>query len=92
MEAIKKNQELSKKVDDMDTKIGLLVRNRLSITALMAERKHQKMAPSTKPSGIKSLSKDAKAILDGYQKLFYMLQTRPGYFPIFIQREKVRKF
>lgn len=80
VETIKRNQELACKLDEMDTKIGLLVQNKISVEALVAEGKHLQIVQGNinEAKGIKGFSKEAKTLLDGYQQLFYLLQTDPG--------------
>ncbi|XP_063616676.1 ras GTPase-activating-like protein IQGAP1 [Cydia splendana] len=100
VQSIRKNQELSKQIDDMDLKIGLLVQNRIalqevaahglklnnlvkhnSVTKLVLQNqgKGTLMTVSTAVKGLKSLTKECKRLLDGYQHLFYELQTNPTY-------------
>ncbi|XP_072942968.1 ras GTPase-activating-like protein IQGAP1 [Epargyreus clarus] len=101
VQSIRKNQELSKTIDDMDLKIGLLVQNRIALQEVAAHGlklnnlvKHNSMTKlvfhnrnenkslltiSTAVKGLKSLTKESKRLLDGYQQLFYELQTNPTY-------------
>lgn len=100
VQSIRKNQELSKQIDDMDLKIGLLVQNRIALQEVAAHGlklnnlvKHNSttklvlqsqgrgtlMSVSTAVKGLKSLTKESKRLLDGYQHLFYELQTNPTY-------------
>ncbi|KAL0901487.1 hypothetical protein ABMA27_006732 [Loxostege sticticalis] len=101
VQSMRKNQELSKQIDDMDLKIGLLVQNRIalqevaahglklnnlvkhnSMTKLVFQNRDGKgslMTVSTAVKGLKSLTKESKRLLDGYQHLFYELQTNPTY-------------
>lgn len=99
VQSIRKNQELSKQIDDMDLKIGLLVQNRIALqevaalglklndlvkhnTATLAINRDSKsslMTVLTAVKGLKSLTKESKRLLDGYQHLFYELQTNPTY-------------
>ncbi|CAH2050458.1 unnamed protein product, partial [Iphiclides podalirius] len=101
VQSIRKNQELSKQIDDMDLKIGLLVQNRIALQEVAAhglklnnlvkhnsmtklvfqnrEGKGSLMTVSTAVKGLKSLTKECKRLLDGYQHLFYELQTNPTY-------------
>ncbi|CAK1602079.1 unnamed protein product [Parnassius mnemosyne] len=101
VQSIRKNQELSKQIDDMDLKIGLLVQNRIALQEVAAHGlklnnlvKHNSMTKlvfqnregkgslitvSTAVKGLKSLTKESKRLLDGYQHLFYELQTNPTY-------------
>lgn len=98
--SIRKNQELSKQIDDMDLKIGLLVQNRIALQEVAAHGlklnnlvKHTSMTKlgvnkdskgtlltiSSAVKGLKSLTRESKRLLDGYQHLFYELQTNPTY-------------
>ncbi|KAJ0182491.1 hypothetical protein K1T71_001860 [Dendrolimus kikuchii] len=102
VQSIRKNQELSKQIDDMDLKIGLLVQNRIALQEVAAHGlklnnlvKHNSMTKlvfqnrpagkgtlltvSSAVKGLKSLTKECKRLLDGYQHLFYELQTNPTY-------------
>lgn len=91
VETIKINQELTFKLDEMDMKIGLLVQNRMSVETIIAENKKLQMSHlgRNEGRGIKAFSKEAKRLLDGYQQLFYLLQTDPG--TIFVVRKSLRK-
>lgn len=101
VQSIRKNKELSKQIDDIDLKIGLLVQNRIALQEVAAHGlklnnlvKHNSMtklvfqnqndgkklmAVTTAVKGLKSLTKESKRLLDGYQHLFYELQTNPAY-------------
>lgn len=102
VQSMRKNQELSKQIDDMDLKIGLLVQNRIALQEVAAhglklnnlvkhnsmtnlvfqnrsEGKGSLMTVTTAVKGLKSLTKESKKLLDGYQHLFYELQTNPTY-------------
>lgn len=88
VETINRNQELACKLDEMDTKIGLLVQNKISVEALVAEGKHTQTVQGNvnEAKGIKGFSKEAKTLLGGYQQLFYLLQTDPVYLTRLIVR------
>lgn len=97
VQSIRKNQELSKQIDDMDLKIGLLVQNRIALQevaahglklnnilhhqskVMQADGRGTMLAVNTAVKGLKSLTKESKRLLDGYQHLFYELQTNPTY-------------
>jgi len=72
-------------LNTMDIKIGLLVRNRITLQDVVMHGKKLKrekgdIAKATQTtSGIKSLSKEKREMLEGYQHLFYLLQTNPSY-------------
>ncbi|XP_059474142.1 ras GTPase-activating-like protein IQGAP1 isoform X2 [Neocloeon triangulifer] len=93
--SIRHNQTLSQQLEDMDVKIGLLVQNRISLHDVQAHHSQMsdlargpKSSMSDQPSvgcsflggkGLKSLTKEGRHLLEGYQNLFYLLQTQPRY-------------
>ncbi|KAJ9593504.1 hypothetical protein L9F63_014957, partial [Diploptera punctata] len=91
VQSIRRNQQLSQQIDAMDVKIGLLVQNRIALQDVVKHGKslneltkhHQQDATSQEDSastkGLKSLTKVGRKMLEGYQQLFYALQTNPNY-------------
>eukprot|EP00117_Sycon_ciliatum_P032454 scpid10084/ scgid25161/ Ras GTPase-activating-like protein IQGAP1; p195 len=81
---IRGNKELEENLNIMDIKIGLLVKNRLTLDDVVSQSKKLKKKGGQDPlasqsRGLKSLSKENRARLEGYQHLFYLLQTNPDY-------------
>ncbi|XP_063054723.1 ras GTPase-activating-like protein IQGAP3 [Engraulis encrasicolus] len=85
---IRSNQQLEADLDTMDLKIGLLVRNRVTLQEVVSHckkltKKNKEqladMMDLNKTKGLKSLSKDNREKLEAYQHLFYLLQTQPMY-------------
>ncbi|KAM6234220.1 ras GTPase-activating-like protein IQGAP3 [Porphyrio hochstetteri] len=85
---IRANQQLESDLDLMDIKIGLLVKNRITLQEVVSHckkltRKNKEqlseMMSIDKQKGLKSLSKEKRQKLEAYQHLFYLLQTQPGY-------------
>jgi hypothetical protein len=92
---IKSNKVLEEDLNEMDIKIGLLVRNRIELQDVVKQSKKLKQAgrhneggsslslntPSAAlaAGGLKSLNKEARERLGSYQHLFYLLQTNPNY-------------
>ncbi|XP_075038148.1 ras GTPase-activating-like protein IQGAP2 isoform X1 [Mixophyes fleayi] len=84
---IRSNQQLEKDLNLMDIKIGLLVKNRITLqdvvshsTKLNKKSKGQVEEMLTvDKQGIKGLSKEKRKKLEAYQHLFYLLQTNPTY-------------
>ncbi|XP_006818327.1 ras GTPase-activating-like protein IQGAP1 [Saccoglossus kowalevskii] len=81
---IRSNQRLEHDLNTMDIKIGLLVRNRITLQDVVMHGKKLKRekADTSRPSsivGLKSLSKEKREKLEAYQHLFYLLQTQPNY-------------
>ncbi|XP_013411467.1 ras GTPase-activating-like protein IQGAP1 [Lingula anatina] len=81
--AIRSNQQLEQDLDQMDIKIGLLVKNRITLQDVIShdrKLKDYKENPAGAVSkGLKSLSKESRERLEAYQHLFYLLQTNPTY-------------
>ncbi|KAM5264227.1 ras GTPase-activating-like protein IQGAP2 [Ctenodactylus gundi] len=83
---IRANQQLEKDLNLMDIKIGLLVKNRITLEDVISHRKklnkkkgEVEILMSPDNQGIKSLSKERRKTLETYQQLFYLLQTNPVY-------------
>lgn len=78
---IRHNQQLEQEMNEMDIKIGLLVKNRLSLQDVVSHSKKLKKGEDTekKQGGLKALSKENREMLESYQHLFYLLQTNPRY-------------
>ncbi|KAM4708795.1 ras GTPase-activating-like protein IQGAP2 isoform 2-T2 [Discoglossus pictus] len=84
---IRSNQQLEKDLNLMDIKIGLLVKNRITLQDVVSHSKKlnkkskgqvEEMLTVDK-QGIKGLSKEKRKKLEAYQHLFYLLQTNPTY-------------
>ncbi|XP_066512297.1 ras GTPase-activating-like protein IQGAP2 [Hoplias malabaricus] len=85
---IRANQQMEKDLNLMDIKIGLLVKNRITLQDVVSLSKKMKtkknkmnkedLAMGDK-QGIKGLSKEKRKRLEAYQHLFYLLQTNPSY-------------
>uniref|UniRef100_A0A8C4KVQ3 IQ motif containing GTPase activating protein 2 n=1 Tax=Equus asinus asinus TaxID=83772 RepID=A0A8C4KVQ3_EQUAS len=84
---IRGNQQLEKDLNLMDIKIGLLVKNRITLEDVISHRTKLnkkkggeiQILNNTDNQGIKSLSKERRKTLETYQQLFYLLQTNPLY-------------
>ncbi|XP_011692559.1 PREDICTED: ras GTPase-activating-like protein IQGAP1 isoform X1 [Wasmannia auropunctata] len=95
VQSIKHNQNLSEQLNSMFVKIGLLIQNRIALQDVVAHGKNldtlakEKNASKDQNSlndiatmahrGLKSLTKEGRKMLEGYQHLFYALQTNPQY-------------
>ncbi|NWU98005.1 IQGA2 protein, partial [Upupa epops] len=84
---IRSSQQLEKDLNLMDIKIGLLVKNRITLQDVVLHNKKlnkksrnqlEEMVMVDK-QGIKGLSKERRKKLEAYQHLFYLLQTNPMY-------------
>uniref|UniRef100_K6ZCA5 IQ motif containing GTPase activating protein 3 n=1 Tax=Pan troglodytes TaxID=9598 RepID=K6ZCA5_PANTR len=85
---IRSNQQLEQDLNIMDIKIGLLVKNRITLQEVVSHCKKltkrnkeqlSDMMVLDKQKGLKSLSKEKRQKLEAYQHLFYLLQTQPIY-------------
>ncbi|XP_030043765.1 ras GTPase-activating-like protein IQGAP3 [Microcaecilia unicolor] len=85
---IRFNQQLENGLNLMDIKIGLLVKNRITLQEVVSHckkltKKNKEqladMMAIDKQKGLKALSKENRQKLEAYQHLFYLLQTQPTY-------------
>ncbi|XP_063295545.1 ras GTPase-activating-like protein IQGAP3 [Pelobates fuscus] len=85
---IRSNQRLENDLNLMDIKIGLLVKNRITLQEVVSHCKKltkknkeqlSDLMAINKQKGLKSLSKEKRQKLEAYQNLFYLLQTNPEY-------------
>ncbi|XP_016106428.1 ras GTPase-activating-like protein IQGAP2 isoform X2 [Sinocyclocheilus grahami] len=85
---IRANQQMEKDLNLMDIKIGLLVKNRITLQDVVSHSKKMKSKKNKmskddltigEKQGIKGLSKEKRKKLEAYQHLFYLLQTNPSY-------------
>ncbi|XP_042296040.1 ras GTPase-activating-like protein IQGAP3 isoform X2 [Sceloporus undulatus] len=85
---IRSNRQLESDLDLMDIKIGLLVKNRITLQEVVSHCKKltkknkehlSELMGQSKEKGLKALSKEKRQALESYQHLFYQLQTHPIY-------------
>nr|DBA13986.1 TPA: hypothetical protein GDO54_005007 [Pyxicephalus adspersus] len=85
---IRSNQRLENDLNLMDIKIGLLVKNRITLQEVVSHCKKltkknkeqlSDLMAIDKQKGLKSLSREKRQKLEAYQHLFYLLQTNPEY-------------
>ncbi|XP_071395989.1 ras GTPase-activating-like protein IQGAP2 isoform X3 [Centroberyx affinis] len=85
---IRSNQQMEKDLNLMDIKIGLLVKNRITLQDVVSHSKKMKNKKNKMSKeelaagdrlGIKGLNKGKRRKLEAYQHLFYLLQTNPSY-------------
>eukprot|EP00054_Salpingoeca_dolichothecata_P008119 m.46389 g.46389 ORF g.46389 m.46389 type:complete len:1559 (-) comp17519_c0_seq1:93-4769(-) len=95
---IKANNQMEHDLNELDIKIGLLVKNRIELQDVVKHSKklkksrlrggsREKLDPQGQ-SGLKSLNKDARDRLESYQHFFYLLQTHPTYLAKLVFVEK----
>ncbi|KAK1891744.1 Ras GTPase-activating-like protein IQGAP1, partial [Dissostichus eleginoides] len=86
---IRSNQQLENDLNLMDIKIGLLVKNKITLQEVVSHSKKltrknkgqlsNMMMMNKQRGGLKALSKEKRVKLEAYQFLFYLLQTNPTY-------------
>ncbi|XP_075893447.1 ras GTPase-activating-like protein IQGAP1 [Nelusetta ayraudi] len=86
---IRSNQRLENDLNLMDIKIGLLVKNKITLQEVVSHSKRltkknkgqlsDMMMMNKTRGGLKALSKEKRLKLEAYQYLFYLLQTNPTY-------------
>lgn len=88
---IRANQQLEADVGDLDIKIALLVKNKMSLDEIERARRlgsqgtighkqrHSVLAAAGDPFALASLDKATLRKLELYQQMFYLLQTKPEY-------------
>lgn len=86
---IRSNQQLENDLNLMDIKIGLLVKNKITLQEVVSHSKKltkknkgelsNLMMMNKQKGGLKALSKEKREKLEAYQYLFYLLQTNPTY-------------
>ncbi|XP_035273693.1 ras GTPase-activating-like protein IQGAP1 [Anguilla anguilla] len=86
---IRSNQQLENDLNLMDIKIGLLVKNKITLQEVVSHSKKltkknkgqlsNLMMMNKHKGGLKALSKEKRDKLEAYQYLFYLLQTNPTY-------------
>jgi Ras GTPase-activating-like protein IQGAP1 len=81
--SIKMNKNLEQDLDMMDVKIGLLVKNRITLQDVLMQhkklKKYKEDIEINATNQIKQLSKENHVKMELYQNLFYLLQTNPSY-------------
>jgi hypothetical protein len=77
------NKNLEQDLDMMDVKIGLLVKNRITLQDVLMQhkklKKYKEDIEMNQTNQIKQLSKENHVKMELYQNLFYLLQTEPSY-------------
>ncbi|XP_048514358.1 ras GTPase-activating-like protein IQGAP1 isoform X2 [Athalia rosae] len=110
VQTIRHNKNLLQQLDGMDIKIGLLIQNRITLQDVVAHGKNLESLAKDRHSsrtrknsfnegsthkGLKSLTKEGRKLLEGYQHLFYALQTNPTYLSkllFMLPQSKTNKF
>lgn len=90
VQQVRQNEMAEQYVDQIDTKIALLVKNKITLDEVVRHQRHygghvssmlaNKDISSKDPFNLKALNKQSRRKLEHYQELFFMLQTQPQYF------------
>ena len=86
---VRQNEMADQYVTQLDIKIALLVKNKITLDEVVKHQKHfgghvGTLLPNTDisskdPFDLKALNKTSRAKLEHYQELFFLLQTHPQY-------------
>ncbi|KAJ9099518.1 hypothetical protein QFC19_005943 [Naganishia cerealis] len=82
VEKSKHNEDLESKIENLDVKLGLLDKNKISVEDFVKNKnkyKTFKPAAAANNNSLDKLSKNARTRIEVYQSLFYLLQTNPVY-------------
>ncbi|KAF2434792.1 putative ras GTPase-activating-like protein rng2 [Tothia fuscella] len=86
---VRQNELAEQYIDQLDVKIALLVKNKITLDEVVKHQKHfgghvgslltNKELSSKDPFDLKALNKNSRNKLEHYQELFFILQTQPQY-------------
>ncbi|KAF2492315.1 ras GTPase activating protein-like protein [Lophium mytilinum] len=86
---VRQNEMAEQYIDQLDIKIALLVKNKITLDEVVKHQKHfgghvgtllsSKDISSKDPFDLKALNKNSRKKLEHYQELFFFLQTQPQY-------------
>ncbi|OCK77754.1 ras GTPase activating protein-like protein [Lepidopterella palustris CBS 459.81] len=86
---VRQNEMAEQYIDQLDIKIALLVKNKITLDEVVKHQKHfgghvgtllsSKDISSKDPFDLKALNKNSRKKLEHYQELFFILQTQPQY-------------
>jgi Ras GTPase-activating-like protein IQGAP2/3 len=86
---VRQNELAEAYIDQLDIKIALLVKNKITLDEVVKHQKHfgghvgtllsSKDISSKDPFDLKALNKNSRRKLEQYQELFFALQTQPQY-------------
>ncbi|XP_064390864.1 ras GTPase-activating-like protein IQGAP1 isoform X3 [Halichondria panicea] len=90
VQSIRSNQQQEQDLNVMDIKIGLLVKNRITLQDVVTtsqqvkkkDKKHNRasmLLDGSLPGGVGGFSRANQEMIENYQHLFYLLQTHPIY-------------
>lgn len=79
IEKSKANEELETLIENLDIKLGLLDKNKISIEDFIKNKFNQSDKPKNETKNLEKLNKSSRERIESYQSLFYFLQTKPIY-------------
>jgi Ras GTPase-activating-like protein IQGAP2/3 len=89
VQQVRQNEMSEQYIDQLDIKIALLVKNKITLDDVMQHQKNfgghtgSLLSNTSMSSGnqfdLKALNKNSRKKLESYQQLFFMLQTQPQY-------------
>ncbi len=96
MQQVRQNEMAEQYIDQLDIKIALLVKNKITLDEVVKHQRHygghvgsllnNKELSSKDPFDLKALNKNSRRKLEQYQELFFILQTQPQYLARFFRR------
>jgi Ras GTPase-activating-like protein IQGAP2/3 len=90
VQRVRENTHAEQYIDQLDIKIALLVKNKITLDDVVRHQKHfgghvgnllanKDVSSSRDPLDLKALNKNSRKKLEHYQELFFLLQTQPQY-------------
>ena len=97
---VRQNEMADQYITQLDIKIALLVKNKITLDEVVKHQKHfggaagsllnNKEISSKDPFDLKALNKNSRGKLEHYQELFFILQTQPQYLARIFKRIRER--
>lgn len=98
VQRVRQNEMAEQYVDQLDIKIALLVKNKITLDEVVKHQKHfgghvgsllnNKEIASKDPFDLRALNKNSRKKLEHYQELFFVLQTQSQYLARLFRRLK----
>ncbi|ORY80533.1 hypothetical protein BCR37DRAFT_399578 [Protomyces lactucae-debilis] len=84
VQLVRQNEAAEEHIEQMDIKIALLVKQAIKIEEVIQHQKRlmkgiDEMDLPSSPHDLRAMNKTARAQLENFQRLFYVLQTQPVY-------------
>ena len=95
---VRQNEMADQYIQQLDIKIALLVKNKITLDEVVKHQRHfggaagtllsNKELSSKDPFDLKALNKNSRRKLEHYQELFFILQTQPQYLARIFKRTR----